>query len=90
MAGLGDWECLFTAKTQRAQREAQSFWHDGVVVEWGGKLEGGILTRRRGDAEKDAEQRRSQRKNERGDSGGWWAFGSEGRGFRRENQKQGG
>src|ERR1035437_4236636 len=37
-----------------------------------GKRESVILTRRRGDAERNAEKRRSQREDERGDSGGWW------------------
>ena len=42
---------------------------DEPVVEWGGKPESVILTRRRGDAEIGAEKQR-ERKNERGDSGG--------------------
>jgi hypothetical protein len=42
---------------------------DEPVVVWGRKPESVILTRRRGDAEIDAEKQR-ERKNERGDSGG--------------------
>src|ERR1039458_2918369 len=42
------------------------------VVDGDGKPETVILTRRRGDAEISAEKRRSQREDERGDSGGWW------------------
>ena len=42
------------------------------MVEGDGKPESVILTRRRGDAEISAEKRRSQREDERGDSGGWW------------------
>ena len=36
-------------------RRTQSSCHDDVVVEWAGKPERGISTRRRGDAEEDAE-----------------------------------
>jgi hypothetical protein len=74
---------LFTAEAQRSQREAQSSCHDGVVVEWGGKPEIVILTRRRGDAE-IGRREATRRENEHGDSGGTWTFGSARSGFRRE------
>src|ERR1035441_7001752 len=44
-----------------------------------------FLTRRRGDAETSAEKRRSQREDERGDSGGWWPSVRSGRAFRTED-----
>jgi hypothetical protein len=47
------------------------------------KRESVILTRRRGDAEISAEKRRSQREDERGDSGGWWPSARSGRGHAR-------
>src|ERR1035437_8071769 len=50
------------------------------------KRESVILTRRRGDAEISAEKRRSQREDERGDSGGWWPSVRSGRAFQRENK----
>src|ERR1039457_5632489 len=63
---------LFNAEPQRTRREAQSSCHGGPVVEWDGKPERVILTRRRGDAEISAEKRRSQGEDERGDSRGRW------------------
>src|ERR1017187_6230333 len=55
-----------------AETSAEILGTDGPVVEGDGQPESVILTRRRGDAEISAEKRRSQREDERGDSGGWW------------------
>src|ERR1035438_2997593 len=58
-------------------------WRTGM-----GKGESVILTRRRGDAEISAEKRRSEREDERGDSGGWWPSVRSGRAFRREDAER--
>src|ERR1019366_10749003 len=69
----GDRRRRATRKKERARRNvAFGSGFEGTdepVVEWGGKAESVILTRRRGDAEIGAEKQR-ERKNERGDSGG--------------------
>ena len=54
-----------------AEISAECSATDEPVVEWDGKPESVILTRRRGDAEIGAEKQR-EKENERGDSGGTW------------------
>src|ERR1035441_8073108 len=54
--------------------------HGRTLVEWDGKRESVILTRRRGDKRGEAAK---SREDERGDSGGWWPTVRSGRAFRR-------
>src|ERR1035441_428766 len=71
----------YPAKKAQSSMPRTGSWWNGL-----GKRERVILTRSRGDAEEEAEKRRSERADERGDSGGWWPAVRSGRAFRRENK----
>src|ERR1035437_2991434 len=73
MGKRSDSQMVYSPQRRRdAETSAEILGTDGPVVEGDGQPEGVILTRRRGDAEISAEKRRSQREDERGDSGGCW------------------